>query len=226
MLGVACAGCLGKISEEGPKPATILIRHDFTRIARSCLCGGADEPTPAKLGPCQQPFNLAEYAQEALFRRVVCGQNLGDAALPSAEVLLKVGADELVLAAKGVVEGGLCDACPFNNPVNPDDMHAFGIEKLVGGGKQTISCGQATRSLRLQRGGALGGLHCNRFIVPTGLFTSERVSYRPFCLAIPNKGAYPNADDRCARSGGNVQLGVVREVTDIVAAARRELGAK
>ena len=69
------------------------------------------------------------------------GQNLRDAALPSTEVVLEVNAHELVLAAKGVVQRGLGDAGPFNDPLNANDVHAFRVEQLVGGGKQPISGG-------------------------------------------------------------------------------------
>src|SRR6202011_2605880 len=96
--------------------------------------------------------------EEALSRRFVCGQNTRDALLALAEVLLKVCAHELVLAAEGAIQRRLCDAGPFDNAVNTDHVHAFRVEQLVGGFKQAVPCGRAVRGLRFERGSAFGGL--------------------------------------------------------------------
>jgi hypothetical protein len=62
------------------------------------------------------------------------GKDLRDAFLPAPEMALEVGTDELVLAPERVVEGGLGDAGPLDNPVNSDHMNAFRVEQLVCGG--------------------------------------------------------------------------------------------
>ena len=56
--------------------------------------------------------------------------------MPAPHVLLEVGANEVLLAAKGVVERGLRDAGTFSYPVDANHMHAFRVEELVGGGQQ------------------------------------------------------------------------------------------
>src|ERR1700730_2589901 len=158
MPGVPRAGCLSKIGKERLEPGTVLVSNDFACIAGTRLGSGADEPASAKLCPRHQLFDLAEHAKEALSRRFACGQNARDALLASAEVLLKVCADELVLAAEGAIQRGLCDAGPFDNAVNTDHVHAFRVEQLVGGVKQAVPCGRAVRGLRFEGGIAFGGL--------------------------------------------------------------------
>ena len=106
----------------------------------------------SEISPCQRSLHLGEDADKTLTWRVARSQNAPDTPLSDCKVLLKVGANELVFAAKDAVKRGLCDAGPFNDAVNTDDVHAFRIEELVGGGQQAVSRGSATGSLRLDGG--------------------------------------------------------------------------
>jgi len=74
-----------------------------------------------------------EDAQDPLSWGVVGSQYPSDALLPSPHVLLEIGADEVLLAAKGLVQGRLRDAGTLSDPVDADHMHAFRVEELVGG---------------------------------------------------------------------------------------------
>src|ERR1700674_350926 len=139
LLGVVYAGLPAEISEEGLEPGAILLGNDFTRIVGSRLGAGHDEPASTKLRPCQRPLELGEHAEQAISWSVVCGENVGDASLPVLEMLVEVRPDELLFAAEGAVERGLGDAGPFDDPVYTDNMHAFRIKELVGGGQQAIS---------------------------------------------------------------------------------------
>ena len=52
---------------------------------------------------------------------------------------LEVGADQSVLAPKGVVEAGLRDAGALDDRVDADGVHASPVEELAGGGQQPVS---------------------------------------------------------------------------------------
>src|SRR6266849_4665830 len=171
LLGVACARCLGKVGEEGPKPRSILLCHLYARVRGSRLRSGADELAATKRRPCQHAFSLGEHGQEALSGVGVRGQNARDAVLPDEEVPLQVGAYEVVLAAESVVQRGLGDAGPFDDPVDADHVDAFRIKQLVRRGEQSISRGWTLGSRRVE--GLHFGFHGHSPILPTGLSTSR-----------------------------------------------------
>ena len=53
-------------------------------------------------------------------------------------VLLEVRPNKLLFAPEGVVEGGLGDAGPLDDAVDPDDVHTFRVEELIGGSQQSV----------------------------------------------------------------------------------------
>ena len=138
-FGIGCAGGLGKFTEEGPQPGPVRVSHDLALIPGSRLRASTDEPASTEFRPFQRVLKLGKNAKQAVSRRVVRREDISDAFLPLPEVVVKVSAHELVFAAEDAVKGGLGDAGPFDNAVNPHDVHPFGVEQLIGRDKQPVS---------------------------------------------------------------------------------------
>jgi hypothetical protein len=51
----------------------------------------------------------------------------------------QVAADQLVLAAEGVVQRGFGDPRPLDDAVDADRVHAFVVEEFVGGGQEPFA---------------------------------------------------------------------------------------
>ena len=81
-----------------------------------------------------------EHGQQPLARGVVPLHRLRDALGDAGVAGLQVGADQLVLAAEGVVQRGLGHAGLLDDPVDADRVHALVVEQLVRRGQQPLAC--------------------------------------------------------------------------------------
>ena len=67
----------------------------------------------------------------------------------------EVGADQLFLAAEGVVERRLGDPGASDDPVDADHVHALGVEELVGRVEQAVAGGSLVGAAPDARGVAV-----------------------------------------------------------------------
>ena len=138
-LGLGHAGVGGQVGQQRAHPAAVSVGGLLGRVAGMGFRAGPGERAAAVVRLGEQLPLAFEHGQQALARGVVAFYRphyaLGDAGVAG----LQVGADQLVLAAEGVVQRGLGHAGLLDDAVDADRVHALVVEQLVGRGQQPLA---------------------------------------------------------------------------------------
>jgi UDP-N-acetylglucosamine 2-epimerase (non-hydrolysing) len=138
-FGLGHAGLHGQLGQQRADPVTVGLGGLLGRVAGMGFRAGPGERAAPVVRLGEQLALAFEHGQQALARGVVAFHRLRDALGDAGVACLQVGADQLVLAAEGVVQRGLGHAGPLDDAVDADRVHALVVEQLVGRGQQPLA---------------------------------------------------------------------------------------
>ena len=139
-LRVTRAGLRRELSEQAADVGAVGLGGEVDAAAGWRLGGRHRERAAVERRPAVQLRLGVEHGQDPLHRVVAGGGDRG--AQPPEDHLvttLEVGADQLLLGAERAVQRGLGDAGAFDHAVDPDRLHALGVEQLGRGVEQPLT---------------------------------------------------------------------------------------